>query len=122
MPDLDRGTVLRFMRETLRDFSKADEPRYSTLMSLTLDRLAAAGLIGPISGTPYNAFIRLRHDDSLAILLTEGYQQLIALGYIVPRPGYNAPNPDWFAVTDIGRQWTSGVDLVPEDQQGFLAV
>jgi hypothetical protein len=123
MPQLNRGIILRFVREALGQFlNKLDEPRYSTLMSLTLARLADAELIDPIYDTSYKAFSRLGQNDPLAILLTEGYQQLIALGYIVPRPDHpNAPDPNWFAVTDIGRQWASGGDPVPEDQQGFLA-
>ncbi len=126
MPQLNRGIILYFMREALGQFLKKPSDHsdtYSLIMTRTLDRLANAGLIDLSPDTSDQEFRYLHQNNpSLAILLTEGYYQLIALGYIVPQLNASGPDPTRFAVTDIGRQWASGGDPVPEDQQGFLAV
>lgn len=117
MPQLNRGIILYFMREALGQFLKKPSDHsdtYSLITTRTRDRLVNAGLIDPSPDTHQN-------NPSLAILLTEGYYQLIALGYIVPQLNASGHDPTRFAVTDIGRQWASGGDPVPEDQQGFLA-
>lgn len=55
------------------------------------------------------------------VLLAQAHQRLVALGYVIPLPDApNAPNANWFIVTDAERQWASGVDPVPEDQTGLL--
>src|SRR4029078_13471538 len=61
-------------------------------------------------------------DGPLSFRLIEGFCQLLALGYIVPWPGTpNAPNANWFQVTEKGKQWMGSTGPVPEDNEGFLA-
>jgi hypothetical protein len=122
VPELNRGTILHFMREVLHQLSERDERRYSTLIDRTLGKLSHVGLVEKKLGTLSDVFRwPAQKRDPFVVLLTEGYQQLIALGYIVPQADQNGPRPGWFAVTDIGRQWAAGSDPVPEDPQGYLA-
>ena len=75
------------------------------------------------SGDDFNgAWQRLGDKHSLTFVLIEGYCQLMTLGYIVPWPSTpNAPNPNWFHITERGRQWTLSADPVPEDSDRFIA-
>ncbi len=104
----------------------SEEPRYSELMQKTLAALAQEGIVPSGDEQHYhNLFYRLYSDRSLrpiAVNLTEGFVQLCALGYIVPQPAHpNAPNPNWFCITETGKAWASGATPPPEDPQGYLA-
>lgn len=118
MPDLSRGIILRFMREAVKEMGDPS-PRYSELMDRTMQKLLAAGLISKQVGA---SFAGLMNINPLAVLLTEGYQQLLAFGYVVPRANPpNGPTHDWFSITQMGRQWAEGTDPIPEDPGGYLA-
>jgi len=100
---------------------KDQAPRYSELMTKTLVELAKEGFpITSTNGFYEDTFHRLG-TGPLAILLTEGYGQLLARGYIVslPHPP-NSPDPDWFCLTEAGQQWAAGAEPTPEDEQGYL--
>src|SRR5216684_5804529 len=118
---LNRGIILRFMREALGEFPKYDEhsmydyPRYSDLITKTMGKLSAAGFNDQLP----DALVRVHPTLSL---LVEGYQHLLAFGYIIPKPvdGWvNAPDHNWFMVTELGYEWAAGIDPIPEDQQGY---
>lgn len=110
-----RSVVLRFMREALTHISERT-PRYSELMEATFKHLLAAGFVEG----PFASYQELGNAHPLTVLLTEGYGQLTAFGYIVPRPEQpNAPNPNWFIVTETGREWALGANPIPEDLAGY---
>ncbi|MEO7860690.1 MAG: hypothetical protein ABIU05_09625 [Nitrospirales bacterium] len=68
------------------------------------------------------AWLRLGDQHPLTILLIEAHCQLGTLGYIIPASSHpNAPTPNWFHITQKGRQWILSTDPVPEDPDGFIA-
>jgi hypothetical protein len=100
--EITRSIVLRCMRKALQKIhnfrmqrSDHSAPRYGELMTGTLRELHAEGFpIQDGNATWDDIFTRSRI-DSLSIALTEGYGQLLSLGYIVPRPSPpNAPEPN----------------------------
>jgi len=124
MTTLNRDLILRFMRKALGQIGE-EEPRYSELMCKTLGLLIGAGLHTQRRDNLHDEFcsLRIREPNKLLITLTEAYQQLLTLGYIIPKPATpNSPNPDWFLVTEAGRQWAAGEEPVPEDAAGYIHV
>jgi len=119
---VDRGMILYFMKQALAEKLSAPYSDYMQIMLLMLDKLRKSDLV-EFQGSVNNALDNLPStNSSLAILLTEAYQQLFTLGYLVPRPGQiNSPlNPYHFAVTEMGRQWVTTSDAIPEDAQGYI--
>ncbi len=115
--NLNRGIILRLMREALRQITDRG-PRISDLMDRTLEKLISAGFVDQ-SQKPYNS---LGMDNPVVVFLTEGYQQLISLGYIVPRANTQSGGLEtaWFNVTQVGRLWADGSEPVPEDPEGYM--
>ena len=132
MINLDRGTVLSFMREALYDFyNRPGDPYFSTLLSMTLKKLLEAGLVDPrvVGKADFNQltsscnFEEKKPTELVEVLtvLTEGYQHLLSFGYIIPRPGSISLSYDRFAVTKVGQQWIARAEPIPEDRAGYLA-
>lgn len=128
MNDLNRGIVLRFMREALAEFPTrlrpADTlPYYSRLMDATLSKLAGAGLVDAkyAGDTPFLVLGGEPCIGPLLVLLTESYQHLLVLGYIIPGPEPpRAPKRNFFLVTERGQRWARGSEPVPEDSHGYF--
>jgi len=144
MPAPDRGTVIHFMREALRDFLMPRDRLRSTLLTETLQKLLAANHVDPVvvaAGLVNPEMVRrgdfeqLCHQcnfedgrpselvDLLTVLI-EAYQHLLSFGYIIPRPltkSRDPRDPDRFAVTKAGQQWIAGTDPIPEDRAGYVA-
>lgn len=115
---LNRGIVLRFMRETLSQMTEPG-PRVHELMDKVLLKLISAGFVDQ-SQKPYNS---LGMRNPVVIALAEGYYQLVSMGYIVPQSNTQkggGPDWDWFDITEIGRVWASGSEPVPEDPEGYM--
>jgi hypothetical protein len=130
MSKINRSIVLRCMRKALhkintsrieRGISNSEPPRYQQLLANTLAELAAEGFSIERGNDQYYTTSLMLGDSPLGILLTEGYGQLLSFGYIVSKPKPpQAPDPNWFYITEAGQQWASGSTPVPEDQQGYL--
>jgi hypothetical protein len=130
MSKINRSIVLRCMRKALhkintsrieRGISNSEPPCYQQLLANTLAELAAEGFSIERGNDQYYTTSLMHRDSPLGILLTEGYGQLLSLGYVVPKPEPpNAPNPNWFFITEAGQEWASGSTPVPEDLEGFL--
>ena len=128
MPNITRSIVIPYMRRAIRKF--ADDPgRYggdywSTLMSITLLEMADAGLVTlPNRQDAWNtiAITGGNQPSPLAVVLTEAFHQLLALGYVVPRPSNSGgPKLDFLSVTPTGREWAAETEPIPEDSDGFL--
>src|SRR5262245_44336214 len=129
MPNITRAVVIPFMRRAIKKFSE-DPGRYggdhwSTLMSITLLEMADAELVTlPNRQDAWNgiAITGGNQPSPLAIVLTEAFHQLLALGYVVPRPSNSGgPNLNFVSVTPTGREWAAETEPIPEDSAGFLA-
>jgi hypothetical protein len=123
MAQLNRDIIIQCMREAINKLEPGSPrrfPTFSNFMNATLAELASKRLIPGDAGS--HEYGGLRSEDPLALLLTECYQQLLVLGYIIPQPAPpNAPNPNRIWVTEGGREWASGSDPIPEDQDGYLS-
>lgn len=131
MPDLDRGTVLHFMREALRDFLNPGDRLRLTLLSDTLKKLLAANLVDQavVGKCDFDRLcsqcnLEMGRPPELATLLTvltDAYQYLLSFGYIVPRPQSGGIlDFSRFVITQAGHQWATGSDPIPEDRVGYL--
>src|SRR5262249_16933630 len=129
MSDLDRGTVLHFMRQALREFvPPRTRDRNNTFrpifLSDTLKKLLEANLVDPalVGNCDFEQlcsqcqFFEETPSElaSLLIVLTEAYFYLLSVGYIVPLPFQSQSrlpfNFDRFLLTQLGCQWARGED------------
>lgn len=125
---ITRDVAVRFMRRAIVRFSKEQTGNtFSSLMDLTIHELERAGLVSEDLAGPQPYFkIAIESPRApsydIAIVLNEGFQLLVALGYVVARPtNTGGLNWNWVTVTPTGREWAAGGEPVPEDQSGYLA-
>lgn len=113
---INKGTVLSFMCKALALRFQAD---YSLLVSSTLGLMAEAGLIE--KETDYGRQHHSIAKEPLGVLLVESYQYLLTQGVIIPNTSPpNYPNPNFYRLTDYGREWIKTPEPIPEDLHGFL--
>ncbi len=110
------------MRDALKSLSHQGQITFPDLMTTTLKELARVGLAVEQGDNFREIWERLRDIHPLAFLLIEAHAQIATMGYIVnypktPRP----PDPNWFRVTERGKQWISSAGPALEDSDGFLA-
>ncbi len=119
---INKGMVLSFAKEALKHSPEDD---YSGLMAATLKLMAEAGLIEKESdGQYHNTHLRLTYGKSpLSSIIVEAYQYLLTVGYIIPKPNPpNYPEPTFYVLTELGKEWIETGDPVVEDVDGFLAI
>jgi hypothetical protein len=130
MKDIDRGTVLRFMREALKnDFRQGDDTYLQALVVHTLRHLSKAGHYNkPLpnseaeqreASTLLNQGYKDPNLFSTAIL--EAYHQLFTLGYVAPCWSASGLNFDRFTITKSGKGWINQNEPLPEDPKHYLA-
>jgi hypothetical protein len=121
-PAILLSTVISAMREALKPVSQEPRPAYGALMTHTLRELARIGHRMEAGDEFRDHWVRLSDRHPLSFLLVEGYFQLLALGYIAPWPNVpNAPDTNWFHLTEKGKQWILSADPIPEDPDRFIA-
>ena len=120
-PQISLDAVLHAMQNALKSLSQVKQIPFGELMTETMRELALAGLTVETGDDFRGAWQRLRDTHPLSFLLVEGHSQLLTLGYIVQWPNTpNSPNPNWFHITEKGKQWINATNPVPEDANGFL--
>ncbi|MCZ6718329.1 MAG: hypothetical protein O6944_04130 [Gammaproteobacteria bacterium] len=131
MADLDRATVLHFMRDALRDFLNPSDRLYKNILNNALERLLAANLVDPaivgnhdVDRLLSTCNLETGKPPELAALLTvltDAYSSILSHGYIIPRPMAGGTlDFSRFVVTPMGRQWAASSYPIPEDQLGYL--
>jgi len=92
------------------------------LMTATLKELARVGLAVEPGDDFRGIWERLGTRHPLAFVLVEAYAYVVTFGYIVHWPNTpQPPHPNWFRVTERGKQWVSSASPALEDSDGFLA-
>lgn len=116
------SSVLGAMREALSSLPQQYQIPFGELMTGTMRELTRVGHTFEAGDDFKGAWQRLGDRHPLTVLLIEGHCQLMTLGYIIPSPNHpNAPNPNWFHITEKGKQWILSTGPVPEDLDGFIA-
>jgi hypothetical protein len=136
--DLDRGKVIRFMREALRDKCVREKnpnrpitASYGDLVNETLRLLIKAGQLAPPrpgqedSINLFNDVAAIDQNKPLVTMLTESYTYLLVQGIIIPRPA--SPNygsyDSWnnYQLTAFGKEWScNDTEPIPEDIDGTI--
>ena len=110
------------MRDALKSLSQEDKIAFPDLMTATLKELARVGLAVESGDDFRGIWERLRDRHELAFLLIEAHSEVLTLGYLVHWPSTpSPPHPNWFRVTQRGKQWLSSAGPTLEDSDGFLA-
>lgn len=121
-PTFTLGVVLAAMRDALKSLAQEDRISFPDLMTSTVKELARAGLAVERDDNFRHVWERLRDHHPLSFLLIEAHTQLVTFGYLVYWPSTPAPpNPNWFRLTERGKQWVSTSGPALEDSDGFLA-
>jgi hypothetical protein len=121
-PAFTLSAVLGAMRNGLKSLSREDRISFPDLMTTTVKELALIGLIVEPDDNFRHVWERLRDHHPLSFLLIEAHTQLVAFGYLVHWPSTPAPpSPNWFRLTERGKQWIASAGPVLEDSDGFLA-
>jgi hypothetical protein len=116
------SAVIGAMRDSLKLLSREERIDFPALMTSTVKELASVGLVVEPADDSRAAWERLRDKHPLAFLLIEAYSQVETLGYIVHWPNTpQPPHPNWFRLTERGKQWVSSAGPALEDSDGFLA-
>lgn len=123
MAEITKALVMQFMCQAL-EHPQSHERDYNNLLARTLGLMAKASVTpAEPTGNYHNARQRLREDDPLAQHLVDSFLEFLKLGIIIPRPTtVNLPTPQWYDITEFGRQWLRQSDPVPEDPQRLLAI
>lgn len=123
MKEFSKDDVLRSMKKAVSKLKDNQNPRYYGLLELTFQALAEEDPnLNPGAGRWEDVVSVHAGRGALADLLVEGYWHLVSMGYVTPEPqGRNPPNFNGIRITTSGKQWATGDEPSPEDQDGFLS-
>ena len=124
-PTYTLSWILPFVRQALSGTSNVDYRRFVDNLWSRLEGAVVPGVerYGPLQQES-TTFAWNQAPDALRVATNEAFFYLIRNGYIVPhRPEgnyLNHPNAYLYDVTQRGKEWSDGIEPLPEDIAGYM--
>jgi hypothetical protein len=124
-PTYTLSWILSFVRQALSGTSNVKYDRFVDILWSRLEEAQVRGVerYGPLQ-QGNTTFMWNQAPHALRVATNEAFFYLIRNGYIVPQPPdgnyLNAPNPYLYDVTQRGKEWSEGIDPLPEDIAGYM--